>query len=328
MADTLVRTLAEWGQFFKENGQPHDVIELMDQDNSINDDIPWMEANSEDGHKSVIRTSLPTVYWRRLYQGVPYSKTGVSQVKDACALMEARNNIDKKLLDLHGSQAAAYRAQEDRGFLEAFRQKLATTLFYGNSNTTPDEFNGLGMRYPTKSSPNVVDAAGSGSACTDMWGIVWGGTDVHGIFPKGSKSGLSMRVLPEQDVLDASNNPYRAVATLFEWNVGLTVRDWRSVVRICNIDTTKLTLKKGETGFVDLHRLTIIAKNKIPTAKRNRLVWYCNQDVMTALELQASDAGNVQLMYGELFNSKNVPFLHGRPVRQCDAILSTQTALS
>ena len=50
MADTLVRTLAEWGQFFKENGQPHDVIELMDQDNSINDDIPWMEANSEDGH--------------------------------------------------------------------------------------------------------------------------------------------------------------------------------------------------------------------------------------------------------------------------------------
>ena len=49
---------------------------------------------------------------------------------------------------------------------------------------------------------------------------------------------------------------------------------------------------------------------------------------MTALELQASDAGNVQLMYGELFNSKNIPFLHGRPVRQCDAILSTQTALS
>ena len=118
------------------------------------------------------------------------------------------------------------------------------------------------------------------------------------------------------------------MATLFEWNVGLTVRDWRSVVRICNIDTTKLTLKKGESGFVDLHRLTIVAKNKIPTAKRNRLVWYCNQDVMTALELQASDAGNVQLMYGELYQSKNVPFLHGRPVRQCDAILSTQTALS
>jgi hypothetical protein len=31
--------MAEWGAFFKANGQPHDVIELMDQDNSINDDI-------------------------------------------------------------------------------------------------------------------------------------------------------------------------------------------------------------------------------------------------------------------------------------------------
>ena len=327
MADTLVRTLAEWRQFFKENGQAHEVLELMDQDNSINDDIPWMEANHKDGHVSVIRTSLLTIYWRRLYKGVPNSKSGVSQVKDATAMMEARNNIDTKLLRIQGDQAAAYRAQEDRGFMEAFRQKLATSLFYGDSNSNPDEFNGLAMRYPTKTSPNVVDGGGSGSACTSMWGIVWGATDVHGIFPNGSKAGLSHRVLPEQDVNDADGNPYRAVASLFEWDCGLTVRDWRSVIRICNIDTTKLTLKKGDSGFVDLHRLTIVAKNKVPTAKRARLVWYCNQDVMTALELQASDAGNVQLMYGELFDSKNVPFLHGRPVRQCDAILSTEAAI-
>ena len=327
MADTLVRTLAEWRQFFKENGQAHEVLELMDQDNSINDDIPWMEANHKDGHVSVIRTKLPEVYWRRLYKGVPNSKTGVSQVKDATAMMEARNNLDVKLLKIQGDQAAAYRAQEDRGFMEAFRQKLATSLFYGDSNSNPDEFNGLAMRYPTKTSPNVVDGGGSGSACTSMWGIVWGATDVHGIFPNGSKAGLSHRVLPEQDVNDADGNPYRAVASLFEWDCGLTVRDWRSVIRICNIDTNKLTLKKGDSGFVDLHRLTIVAKNKVPTAKRARLVWYCNQDVMTALELQASDAGNVQLMYGELFDSKNVPFLHGRPVRQCDAILSTEAAI-
>ena len=327
MADTLVRTLAEWRQFFKENGQAHEVLELMDQDNSINDDIPWMEANHKDGHVSDIRTKLPEVYWRRLYKGVPNSKTGVSQVKDATAMMEARNNLDVKLLKIQGDQAAAYRAQEDRGFMEAFRQKLATTLFYGDSNSNPDEFNGLSMRYPTKTSPGVVDAAGTGSACTSMWAIVWGATDVHGIFPNGSKAGLTHRVLPEQDVLDGDGLSYRAVASLFEWDCGLTVRDWRSVIRICNIDTTKLTLKKGDSGFIDLHRLTIIAKNKIPTAKRARLVWYCNQDVLTALELQASDAGNVQLMYGELFDSKNVPFLHGRPVRQCDAILSTEAAI-
>ena len=47
--------------------------------------------------------------------------------------------------------------------------------------------------------------------------------------------------------------------------------------------------------------------------------------MLTALELQASDAGNVQLTYGELFNSKQVPFLHGRPVRQCDAVLASES---
>ncbi len=328
MADTLVRTMAEWGAFFDQNGQPNDVIELMGQDNSINDDIPYMEANGFDGHTTTIRNGLPAVYFRRLYKGIPISKSSVTQVKDNCAMMEARNQLDVKLLALYGPQAAAYRAGEAKSFTEALMQKNATSIFYGDADANPDQFFGLHYRYASKTAPNVVDAGGTGSACTSMWGIVWGQTEVHGIFPKSSKMGLSMRSLPEQDVLDASGNAYRAVGDLFEWNTGLCVRDWRCVVRVCNIDTTKLGLYKDGAGFIDLHRLTIKAKNMVPTAKRAKLMWYCNQDVMTALEMQASDKGNVQLMYGELFDSKGVPFLHSRPVRQCDAILSTETALS
>lgn len=328
MAETLVRTMAEWGAFFDSQGNANDVIELMGQDNSINDDILYMEANGTDGHKTTIRNGLPTVYFRRLYKGIPNSKSTVTEVKDNCAMMEARNELDVKLLQLYGSQAAAYRAGEAKSFTEAFMQKHATTIFYGDADTNPDQFFGLHYRYPSKTAPNVVDAGGSGSACTSMWGIVWGQNEVHGIFPKGSKMGLGMRSLPEYDAFDANNNRYRAVGDLFEWNVGLTVRDWRCVVRICNIDTTKLALYKGDSGFIDLQRLTVQAKNKIPTVKRGRMIWYCNEAVMTAMEMQASDKGNVQLMYGELFTSKGVPFLHTRPVRQCDAILSTETALS
>jgi hypothetical protein len=106
------------------------------------------------------------------------------------------------------------------------------------------------------------------------------------------------------------------------------VRDWRCVVRICNIDPSKLGLAKGEDDFIDLHRLTIEARNMIPPEKRKKLRWYCNQEIMTALELQASDSGNVQLRYGELFDSKDVPFLHGAAVRQNDAILNTEAALT
>ena len=46
------------------------------------------------------------------------------------------------------------------------------------------------------------------------------------------------------------------------------------------------------------------------------------------LELQASDAGNVHLVYGEVFNSENIPHIHGSPVRQNDSILSAEAALA
>jgi hypothetical protein len=334
---TTVRTLADWGAMFKANGQPYDIIELMNQENTILDDIPWKEATDYDGNRTALRVEIPSVYWRRLYKGIPVSKSKVSLVKDPVAMLEARALIDAKLLQLHGSQAAAYRQSEAKAFLEAMRQEVATALFYGNVKNNPDGVHGLDPRYAYRDAPNVVDAGGTGSQNTSIWGTVWGENEAHGIFPKDSKVGLEHQVLPEYDALDPAGNAFRAVGDLFQWNIGFSVRDWRTVVRICNIDSTKLELRKGEAGFIDLHRLTIKAKNKIPPEKLNRMRWYLNSDVMTALELQASDnsAGNVTLIYrkedapqgGPLFKSRMITDLHGCPIRRCDALLNTEEAL-
>lgn len=322
-----VRTLAEWGKFYKSNGQPHAVIELMDQDNSILDDILWKEATDYDGNRSVLRVELPTVYWRRLYRGIDISKSKVSIVKDPLGMLEGRNLIDSKLLQLHQSQQKSYRLSEARAFSESMRQELATAVFYGDIKGNPDGIHGLDPRYAYKNAPHVIDAGGTGSECTSIWAVVWGENEVSGIFPKDSKAGLEHKDLGEFDAFDEEGRAFRAVGDLFEWNVGLSVRDWRCVARIANIPVAALTAKKGDPGFVDLHRLTIMAKNMIPAEKRGRMKWYLNSDAMTALELQASDAGNVTLHYGDLLRSKNIPFLHGAPVRQCDAILTAEAAL-
>ena len=105
------------------------------------------------------------------------------------------------------------------------------------------------------------------------------------------------------------------------------MRDWRAVVRIANIDTSKLLLPSTDKSYVNLQALTIKAKNKMPVNMRNGAVWYCNDEVMTALEMQSIDKGNVHLNYGEYFNAKAVPVLHGRPIRQCDVISNHETAL-
>ena len=324
---TTVRTLGEWGQFFKDNGQPHDIIEAMDMENSILDDIKWKEASDSDGNRTAVRNGLPGVFWRQLYKGIPPSKSTVTMVKDPVGMLEGRSMIDKKLLDIHQSQAKAYRLQEIRAFGEAMRQELATALFYGDIKGNPLAINGLAPRYAYSNAPHVVSAGGVGSENTSMFGVVWGERDVMGIFPKDSKAGMSHEALSPYDAHDADGHAFRAVGDLLQWNVGLAVSDWRSAVRVCNIDVNNLMKKKGETGFIDFHRLTIIAKNKLSPEKRNRLIWYCNEEVMTALELQNSDAGYVQLKYGDLYRSTAIPFIHGAAVRQNDAILNTEAAL-
>lgn len=217
------------------------------------------------------------------------------------------------------------RVSEGVAFAEAMRQKVAATLFYGNSNLNPDEFNGLAMRYPALDAKNVLDAGGRDEdGCTSLWLVSWGAQSVHGVYPKESNGGLSHEDLKTYMAQDPDGRKYQVVGDKYNWRCGLAVRDWRGIVRIANLPVASLGKRKGQSGFVDMQKLTIEAKNLMPQHLRQKAVWYANADVLTALELQNSDAGNVQLQYGEFFDSKAVPVLHGRPVRQCDAVLSSE----
>jgi hypothetical protein len=338
-----VRTLADWGQFYKANGQPYDIIELVDEENTILDDADWAEATDEDGNRTAVRTDLPKVHRRRLYKGVPVSKSSVSIIKDPVAMFEGHSLIDAKMFELHRDKVAAYRMQEARSFTESMRQELSTAFFYGSVKNEPDTIHGLDPRYAYKDAPNVIDAGGSGNQCTSVYGVVWGQREVSGIFPKGSIAGLQHEDMGKGMATDPDGNEFIAVRDVYTWNAGLAVSDWRCVVRICNIDVTKLNLGKNDPGFVDLNALTIRAKNMIPPEKLPRMKWYMNRDVQTALELQAySDRGHVVFVRTEqtdrkptgtgadgnpIYSSYPVANVHYCPVRRNDAILSTEEAL-
>lgn len=323
----LVATLAELEHFYK--GQvAGDVIELMNQSNDILSDVQWMESNQSDGHLTRIRTGLPSVYWRRLYQGTPPSKSQWSQVREGCGILEAIMKLDVEETKLYGDKAKAFRTAEGQAFAEAMRQKVALTLFYGDSSQRPDEFNGLAMRYPARKAPNVISAKGTAPGkCTSLWLVAWGANSVHGLYPKGSTGGFSTEDLGTFMTRDEEGREYQVVGDKYNWRCGLAVRDWRAVVRVADVEVEKLFLRKGEAGFIDLQKLSIVAKNAMPETLRQKAVWYLPSEAMTALELQNSDAGNVQLHYNDFFDAKAVPWLHGRPVRQCDAIRTDEDPL-
>jgi hypothetical protein len=334
-------TLLDWAKSIDPNGNTADVAELLTQQNEILLDMPFIEGNLPTGHRTTIRTGLPTAVWRQLYQGVPPSKSVRAQVDDACGMLETRSEVDKDLADLNGN-APQFRLSEANAFVESMNQTMASTLFYGNTAINPERFMGLAPRFAAISgatnAQNVIDAGGSGTDNTSVWLVVWGKNTVTGIFPKGSKAGLFHEDLGLIDAFDANNNRYRAYADRWQWKTGLTVRDWRYVVRVCNIDVSDLvglTGTQAVTASTAVIRVLIRAMARIPYPGMGTPVFYANRTVKEMLSVQAMDKSQSALsivdsarQFGGV--TVSVPELRffGVPIRSCDQILTTEARVT
>jgi hypothetical protein len=326
-------TLLDWAKRTDPNGNTPVIAELLSQRNEILQDAVWKEGNLPTGERVVIRTGLPDVYYRALNQGIPNSKSTTTQVDEACAILEARSEIDKDLAMLNGN-TSQFRLSEDVAFLEAMNQRWARTLFYGNPQTAPQEFLGLTARYSTASGTvgeNVIRA--TTSAGTSVWLACWGENTLYCPFPKGSKAGLVHEDLGEQTVYDGVNR-MQALSTRYQWKGGLVNKDWRYVVRICNLPVADLGGQNGSQGAnatTLLIKLMLRALYKLPNQNMGRPVFYMNRAAHTGLALQAMDRSNGVLNIQQSMTQFGQPqswltFL-GVPIRCCDAIDNTETVV-
>lgn len=315
-------TLADWGKRIDPNGKVDKIIELLSQTNPILLDMMIMESNSPTGHKTTVRTGLPDATWRLLNYGVPNSKSTTAQVTDTMGMLETYAEIDKSLADLNGN-TSEFRLSEDRAFLEAMNQKMAQTLFYGDTSVNPQQFMGLASRYSSKSAgngQNIIDAGGTGTDNTSIWLVVWGENTVHGIFPKGQKAGLQMQDLGEQTLRDSAGGQYQGYRTHYKWDNGLTLRDWRYVVRIANIDVSDLSVPASAANIVTQ---MVKALHRAPNLKMGRAAFYMNRTVAQALDLQSLDKASLALSVKETEGEWWTTF-RGIPIRETDAILETE----
>lgn len=303
------------------------ISEVLAQQNAVLEDIPWVEGNLETGHRTTIRTGLPTIYFRQINQGVPPSKSTTTQVDEGVAMMEARGQIDRDLAMLNGN-TAAFRASENAPFLESMAQTFTSKLFYGNVGTAPEEFTGLSTRFSDDTTAlnkeNIIDGGGTGTDNTSIWLIGWGENAVHGIYPKGSTMGLQHEDLGLADAFDSSNNRFRAYMDWYQWKCGIVVRDWRYAVRIANIDVSNLV---AESSAADILELMAVAVDKIPNASNVKLSFYTNRVVSTMLRIQAMNRPNVYLTVGQEEGRKKTTF-DGIPIRTVDQLLRTESTVN
>lgn len=323
-------TLADWASRKDPDGTTADVAELLTQMNAILTDAVFVEGNLETGHRVVVRTGLPTVYWRALNAGVPTSKSTTAQVDEAAGMLEAYSEIDKDLAMLNGN-TAAFRLSEDVAFLEAMNQTQAQTMFYGNPGTDPKQYLGLAPRYSSLSAGNaqsIIDAGGTGTDNSSIWLVVWSPNTVFCHFPKGSKAGLQHQDLGEHTVYDgnpATAGRFQALRTHYQWKNGLAVKDWRYVVRIANIDMSNLI---GESSAANLIKLLTRALFRVPSLAMGRAVFYMNRSVAEMLPIQGLNTSGSAVKVQEAINQfgqpiTNMSFLQV-PIRIVDQLLTTE----
>lgn len=321
------------------DGRIASTAELLSQTNEIIHYMPFMEGNLADGHQASIRTGLPSVSWRILYRGTQPSKSQRATVVDACGMLEARSEVDVKAAD-RTNNVPAFRLSEAQAFLEAMNQTFCETLIYGNTTVTPERFNGLAIRYSSLSAgngANIIDAGGTSSDNTSVWLLVMGPNTVTGIYPKGSVGGLSHQDLGIDDATDENGNKYRAYMDLWNWDVGLHVKDWRYIVRIANIDVSDLNAQTGTqapTAATALIKLMIKALGRIPAMGMGRAMFLANRTVREMLSVAALDRTQNVLAFKEGLNTfgevtagsvaAGTLAFQGIPVVLVDRILNTE----
>lgn len=316
------------------------VLELLAQNNPILKDAIATQCNLKGIHRHSIRTGLPSAGWGKLYKGVQKSKTTLQQVDDTTGFLEARSEIDTRLLKL-APDPAKQRLVDSAPFLEAMNQEMATGLFYHDTDKTPEKFKGFAPRFsaynsniPDPTRPNaanqVINAGGTGGDNTSIWFVTWADHAASLLYPEGTKAGVEVMDKGEEPVKDDDGNTYYAKVTAFEWHMGAFVKDYRYMARIANIDVSEMM-----AGNVDLWKLLRQAYYRLYmtygiNAKGGRTVCYMNRQVMEILDEQSTDRGlttgranSVPLKSANL-EGEEVTTYRNIPIRIADSLLSTE----
>jgi len=323
-------TLLDLTKRLDPDGRIAPIVEILNQSNEVLDDMVWLEGNLPTGNRTTIRTGLPSGTWRKLYGGVQPNKSSTRQVTDSCGMLEAYAEVDKALADLSGN-VQEFRLSEDRPHIEGMSQDMSTALFFANESTEPEKFTGFAPRFNSLSASNaenIIDAGGSGSDNTSIWLVGWGPNTCFGVVPKGSSSGIKVEDKGQVTIenVDGAGGRMEAYRTHYRWDAGLVVRDWRYIVRICNIDKSDLT-KDAATG-ADLSDLMVRAMELVPNLSVGRFSFYCSRTIKTFFRRQAINKVKNSTLTIENLAGRSTVMFDGIPIRRADSLVADEARVT
>lgn len=314
------------------------IAELLSQKNEVIQDIPWNEGNLPTGTRNTVRTGLPQAYWKVANTGTNASKSTTAQIDEAAGILESWSVIDYDVAMLNGN-VQKYRLTEADAFIESMSQQFCGTLFYGNAAVNSERFTGFAPRFGAIANAingqNVMNSLGAGSDNSSVWLIGWGMNTVYGVYPRGTLAGMVHQDFgrrPMQTSTTFGQGMIDAYVEKWQWKCGLAVKDWRYVVRAANVDISDLVSGSGTQGAQQLIKTLSRMRSRIPNWGSISPAFYMNRTLQSMLMIQALDKSQNALgvttglsQFGRLETGLN--FL-GIPIRVCDQLLNTESAIS
>jgi len=325
-------SLADKTKLVAPDGTALKIAQILEKSTPFLEDMPTMEGNLATGHMGALQTELASSTFTDYYEGVIPTKGKNQIITWTTARQRSLAVVDADLLKLDNNSDIALMNQS-LSHLMGMGQDWESKLIYGTKDDS-GRILGLAATYDhlstseTDIGSNVIDAGGTGSDNSSIWLAYWGMNNAHGIYPKGSVGGIE-KIDYKTELVTAPNGvgQYEARRILFKHDCGLAIPNWKSIVRIANIDVSELA-DAGESTYdgAPLANLLIRAYNLFTRSVKamGKPYIYCNRTVKTALDLIANNKPTLGINMVKDVLGEPVTTFWGIPIHTAEMILNTE----
>ena len=290
-----------------------------------------MAANDGTTDKGRVVVQYPEGQLRGYNEGWNAEVATGMDVRYETAMIRTRSVVDVDMYEQRGAEGDAWRLRKDQAFMRGLARSAVRRVFYGDKGTNGRDLNGLAnLVVPGHEAfgDRIIDAKGTtANQQASIWLVNWDSDGCYMFYPQnGSQAGLSWADKGEQYVADKNGKDYLALVSEFKWDIGCALYNPENIVRIANIDVTKLS--KSASSGADLVDLMAQALEMLPDAQSGRVSFYMNDTLRSILRRQMMNRDNLMLNWSEVAG-RNVLAFGDVPVHKlgADVLVNTEAVL-
>lgn len=334
-------TMAEWQSLVPDSDVAKKVfIQTVRDYQPFFDRATMVRGNDGQGMKGTLADKYPEGQLVGINEGWGASTPTGRAVRYPSCIARDRSVIGKLQLErMPEKDRAPYRARKDQMFTRGLTRGMVKRVFQGNPDKDPRDCLGLAnIVLPDKDNGawknSIVDAggtvaSGSTSTLTSIYFVNWHPEEMTLFFPEnGGAAGISVEVQKSLIyVPDANGKMFPAYVTEFGYDLGVFAGNPENIVRIANVDTSKITTAKGAA---DLLKLFVEARHRLRTDDFSHVGIYCTDQVGMIYDLQLLEKTKYTLEYKTFGKREGMLSFGGIPIYQygTDVLNASESAIT